>query len=159
MSTLKARYKRQQGLTTVEFALVGTVLFIVLFGLIEVGRLLFTWNVLDESTRRAARLAVVCPVTLAGQTFAKEAGAFGGNFLPNFTSANIAIRYLQEDGATPATDTSNTYYVQSAIVNYTHQMLIPFFDIQLDALDFETTLPAESLGVHPFAAGDPPCGS
>ncbi|GAA0702120.1 pilus assembly protein [Marinobacterium maritimum] len=153
------KWKGQEGITTVEFALVGSLLFIVLFGLIEFGRLMFTWNVLDEATRRATRLAVVCPVTVAGQAFAREAGAFGGTILPNFTAENIAIRYLQEDGSTPATSTSNTYYVQSAIVGYTHQMLIPFFDIQLDALDFATTLPAESLGVHPAAAGDPPCGS
>ncbi|MBA4501417.1 TadE/TadG family type IV pilus assembly protein [Marinobacterium marinum] len=155
----QAMLKRQQGLTSVEFALAGTVLFIVLFGLIELGRLLFTWNVLDEATRRAARLAVVCPVTTEGQLFAREQGAFGGTLLPQFTAANVAIRYLQEDGSTPATSTSNTYYVQSAIVGYSHQMLIPFFDISLDALDFVTTLPAESLGVHPVAAGAPPCGS
>ncbi|GGB88692.1 hypothetical protein GCM10011352_13390 [Marinobacterium zhoushanense] len=149
--------QRQRGVTTVEFALVGSVLFIVLFGLIEFGRLLFTWNVLDEATRRAARVAVVCPVTAAGQQFAREVGAFGGTILPDFTEANILLSYLQEDGVTPATGTENTFYVRSAITDYTHQMLIPFFDITLDADAFETTLPAESLGVHPVAAGAAPC--
>lgn len=154
-----ANRQRQRGTTSVEFALVGTVLFMVLFGLIEFGRLLFTWNVLDEATRRAARLAVVCPVTAAGQAFAKDAGAFGGTMLPNFTAANIVLSYLQEDGVTPATSTADTYYVRSSITGYQHQMLIPFFDITLDSLGFETTLPAESLGVHPAAAGAPDCAS
>ncbi|KEA65525.1 hypothetical protein ADIMK_0482 [Marinobacterium lacunae] len=149
--------KRQRGITTVEFALVGSVLFVVLFGLIEFGRLMFTWNVLDEATRRAARVAVVCPVNAAGEAFAKSTGAFGGTLLPNFTDANIAITYLREDGTTEADATENTYYVRSAITGYQHQMLIPFFDITLDALDFATTLPAESLGVHPDAAGAAAC--
>lgn len=158
MNTGQSRF-RQKGLTTVEFSLVGSVLFVVLFGLIEFGRMMFTWNVLDEATRRAARLAVVCPVTAAGQTFVRESGAFGGNLLPGFTEANIALSYWQEDGATPATSTQNTYYVRAAINGYQHQMLIPFFDITLNASAFETTLPAESLGVHPAAAGVPACGS
>jgi len=153
-------FLKQQGITTVEFSLVGTVLFIVLFGLIEFGRLMFTWNVLDEATRRAARLAAVCPATAAGQAFVRDRGAFGGELLPGFTEANIALSYWQEDGVTAATATENTYYVRAAIANYQHQMLIPFFDIEditLDALTFETTLPAESLGVHPAAAGAAPC--
>lgn len=151
--------QRQRGITTVEFSLVGTVLFVVLFGLIEFGRLLFTWNVLDEATRRAARLAVVCPVTFAGQTFARQAGAFEGALLPGFTLDNISVTYWGEDGVTPATATENTYYIRSSIVGYQHQMLIPFLDITLDALAFETTLPAESLGVHQESAGAPDCAS
>ncbi len=146
----------QQGLTTVEFSIVGMVLFMVLFGLIEFGRLLFTWNVLDEATRRAARLAAVCPITEASQDFIRDAGAFGGDMLPNFTAANIALSYWQDDGS-PATATQNTYYVRAEITGYQHRMLIPFFDINLDAWAFETTLPAESLGVHPTAAGPAPC--
>jgi len=148
---------RQRGLTTVEFALVGSVLFVVLFGLIEFGRLMFTWNVLDEATRRAARLAAVCPMTTAGTDFVKDKGAFGGTLLPNFTTANVDITYLQQDGTTESAATENTYYVRSAIVGYQHRMLIPFFDINLDALDFATTLPAESLGVHPDTAGAAAC--
>ncbi|GAA0790875.1 TadE/TadG family type IV pilus assembly protein [Marinobacterium sediminicola] len=184
MNIQRAGRSTQRGITTVEFALVGSVLFVVLFGLIEFGRLMFTWNVLDEATRRAARLAVVCPVTEAGRLFAQNEGAFKGTMLPNFTAANIAIRYLQEDGITPATSTANTYYVRAEIVNkdnwqgfvdksiddvYRHVFLVPmignFFDPDSDSDDwvpspsFSTTLPAESLGVHPATAGDPPCGS
>lgn len=158
MKTIAAK-RYQRGTTTVEFAMVGSVLFIVLFALIEFGRVMFTWNVLDEATRRAARLAAVCPVNATGQAFVKNVGAFGGTMLPGFTSANIALSYLQQDGTTPATATENTYYVRAAITGYQHQMLIPFFNINLDALDFETTLPAESLGVHPTGTGAPDCAS
>jgi Flp pilus assembly protein TadG len=157
MNALHSKH-RQQGLTTVEFSLVGMVLFMVLFGLIEFGRLMFTWNVLDEATRRAARLAAVCPATTDGQNFVRNAGAFSGDILPGFTADNIALSYWQEDGLTAATATENTYYVRASITNYTHQLLIPFVDIDpMAALTFETTLPAESLGVHPADAGSAAC--
>ena len=53
---------RQKGVTTVEFAIIGTAFMIVLFGVIEVGRAVFTLNTLGETTRRAARIATVCPI-------------------------------------------------------------------------------------------------
>ncbi len=52
----------QRGTTTVEFAIIGVVMFSVLFGVIEVGRAMFVMNALGESTRRAARMAAVCPI-------------------------------------------------------------------------------------------------
>lgn len=50
---------RQQGVAAVEFALVATILFMLLFGIIEFGRLFFTINSVQEITRRAAREQVV----------------------------------------------------------------------------------------------------
>lgn len=160
MKSISSRF-HQKGLTTVEFSLVGTVLFVVLFGLIEFGRLMFTWNVLDEATRRAARLATVCPLEnelTGGSAFARKEGAFSGDLLPAFTSENIWIEYLQQDGSA-ATLTEDTFYVRASVVGYTHQLLIPFFNLNLTPKgnEFETTLPAESLGVHPSAAGAAPC--
>lgn len=147
--------RRQQGLTTVEFSLVGTALFMVLFGLIEFGRLMFTWNVLDEATRRAARLAAVCPVETGGNAYARAQGAFKGSMLPNFSSENVQVEYLEEDGTAMAEpNTEDTFYVRASIIGYSHQVLIPFFDITLDALTFATTLPAESLGVIPASAAN-----
>ena len=56
------RRARQTGTTTVEFAIIASVMFMILFGVIEFGRVMFTANALAESTRRGARLAAVCPV-------------------------------------------------------------------------------------------------
>ena len=52
----------QQGTTTVEFAILASVLFVLIFGVIEIGRAFFVWNSLAEATRRGARIAAVCPV-------------------------------------------------------------------------------------------------
>ena len=53
---------RQRGITTVEFAIVGALLMMMLFGVIEFGRALFVANALVEGTRRGARIAAVCPI-------------------------------------------------------------------------------------------------
>jgi hypothetical protein len=49
----------QHGVAAIEFALVATILFALLFGIIEFGRLFFTINSVQEITRRAAREQVV----------------------------------------------------------------------------------------------------
>ena len=54
------KLNKQKGIYTVEFAIVGAVFFLLFFAVLEVGRLFYTWNVLTEASRRAARLATVC---------------------------------------------------------------------------------------------------
>lgn len=46
--------KGMRGLYTVEFAITSLVLFTVLFGVLEMGRLYFTVNALNETVRRGA---------------------------------------------------------------------------------------------------------
>lgn len=48
---------RQAGVAAVEFALVATTFFIILFGIIELARAMYMFNTLAEVTRRAARAA------------------------------------------------------------------------------------------------------
>lgn len=50
--------KRQTGATAVEFALLAMIFFTLTFGIIEVTRLLFVFNTLQEVTRRAAAAGV-----------------------------------------------------------------------------------------------------
>ncbi len=57
---MKLNYSK--GTTTVEFAIVGALLFIMIFGVFEVGRGYYVYSMLDEVTRRGARLAAVCPI-------------------------------------------------------------------------------------------------
>ena len=47
------------GVTTVEFAIISTLLMVVVFGIIEMGRALYVVNVLTEAARRGARMAAV----------------------------------------------------------------------------------------------------
>ncbi len=49
----------ERGQALVEFSVVGIVFFIVVFGLIDVGRAVWNYNTLAEATREGTRYAVV----------------------------------------------------------------------------------------------------
>jgi len=138
--------QRQRGITSVEFAIIGVLLFMLLFGVIEFGRLLSTFATLGESTRRAARLATVCPVNDPGIT---STGLFAG--LPGFTSANLLIQYLKDDGtvlASPAgADYASIQYVRVQVTGYSISLAIPLINPSITTPAFPVTLPRESLGV------------
>jgi Flp pilus assembly protein TadG len=138
----------QLGLTSVEFAFVATTLIVVLFAVIEFGRLLFTYAALGEGTRRAARLAAVCPIGSPG--IVNAATGFGD--LPGFTAGNVSVQYLNAAGAATA-NYANIQYVQVQVVGYTIPLNIPFFWPTVTAPSFAVTLPRESLGVTPTNVG------
>jgi hypothetical protein len=151
---MKVRYS-QRGVTTVEFAIIGAVALLVLFAVIEVSRAVYALNALNESTRRAARFAAVCPI---GDPAITEVAVFnapgGGTVSPvlmSFGSGNVLIEYLDENGtvlgAPAGGDFLNIRFVRASIVNYTHQMLIPFGNWIIPSPDFATTLRRESLGI------------
>ncbi|MFI4867873.1 MAG: TadE/TadG family type IV pilus assembly protein [Steroidobacterales bacterium] len=136
--------KKMRGLYTVEFAIVASILMILLFACIEFGRGVYTFAALNEGTRRAARLAAVCPIN-------DPAIAGAVNFLgvPGFNNANVSVTYLDINGAslgaTPAL--GNVAYVRVSVVGYTVPLAIPFVTPTLISPPFTVTLPAESLGL------------
>ena len=144
----------EQGVTTVEFAIIGAALMLVLFGVIEVGRATFVMNALAESTRRAARMATVCPLNdpaIAQVAMFNSPGETGPGVIGGgLTEANFETRYLDANGAVIADPTANfgeIMFVRTRIVNFQHQMLIPFATYVVTTPSFATTLRRESLGV------------
>lgn len=68
-----------------EFALVLPLLLLFIFGIIDVGRLMWTWNRAEKATQMGVRYAVVTnmvPATLATQNFALTNGVPGGSPVP-----------------------------------------------------------------------------
>jgi len=151
--TNKAPRNKQHGVYTIEFALVGAVFFLLLFAVLEVGRLFFVWNVLTEASRRGARLATVCHFdhgetsgTIAAFDPMREAALFDKIALaPNLSVSNLQVSYLQMNG-TAVTDIDDISLVRAEIVNYQHQLIIPGLFLTLNSPSFSTTLPRESLG-------------
>lgn len=145
----------QRGMTTVEFAIVGSVLVVILIGCLEVGRALFVWNSLAEATRRAARLAVVCP--LGSASIARDGllvpntDGTSSSVMSGLTTANFSVAYLDQNGAV-TTDYSSVAMVRVQISGYTYSMLIPYFSPTITAPNFTTVVPAESLGYVPGQA-------
>jgi hypothetical protein len=135
--------RHQRGLTSVEFAFIATTLIVLLFAVIEFGRLLFTYAALGEGTRRAARLAAVCPIGSPG--IVDAATVFG---LPGFNAGNVQVQYLNVAGNGTA-NYAAIQYVQVSVVDYNIPLEIPFIWPTITAPSFAVTLPRESLGVSP----------
>lgn len=127
-------FKDQRGAAAVEFAIVAAVFFMILIGVMEMGRMLWGWNAATEATRLGARLAVVCtkddPII---KTRMRER-------LPGFMTATISVEYLGSS-------------VRVSLSNYTHQTLIPFVSLAVPLPPFQTTLPFEGMD----SAGNPVC--
>ncbi len=138
---------RQKGTTIVEFAVVGSVVFLVLFSVMEVARLMFTWNTLNEVSRRAARLATVCRVEEVNSGVVSAAVVNQiGSLLPGFSSNNLSYNYLKADGSASIPPHSAAY-IRASIVNYQYEMILPLsIDLSRLAPDFSTTLRTESMG-------------
>jgi Flp pilus assembly protein TadG len=159
---------KQRGVATVEFALVALLFFTLLLAIIEIGRMLFIFNTMQEMTRRGAREAVVRWADSASQADIKSITIFSGASMPAnpyLTTANITITYLQKDGATevtalPADPGDNIsacgnstrvanciYNVRVSIIGATFTPMMGLFDFMTMPLPTsEVTMHAESLG-------------
>jgi Flp pilus assembly protein TadG len=154
---------RQTGVTTVEFAIIGLLALIVMFAVLEFGRLVFTVNALSEATRRGARMATVCPLNDPAIAQVTVFNAPGGDstspIVSGLTAGHVAVDYLDQAG-NPTATFLDIQYVRVRIQNYQHRLLIPLvplFDSMLNLPQYPSTLPRESLGVPRVGVGPLPC--
>jgi TadE-like protein len=140
----------QFGVTTVEFALVAVVFFSLLLGIMDFGRMLFTWNAAAESTRWGARIAVVCDKLTPNQVRDRMR-----KILPELTNANIAINYYNPAGTiNNACTKDDCKAVEVSLTGFTFDPISPFLPFGLTAVpDFRTYLLRESMEAV-NAAGD-----
>ncbi|MDW6002350.1 TadE/TadG family type IV pilus assembly protein [Vibrio mangrovi] len=151
--------KHQVGMSIIEFTLLATAVMLVMFGVIEVGRYVYSVQVINEMTREAARLGVVCHVSDQNDI---PALVIHDNAPVGFTADNITIEYLNQSGNTVTLDASmdedeyNSLYgtikfVRASVSGYQYQMIgfMSFLtaDGWIQVPLMETTLPVETLGV------------
>jgi len=133
--------KHQQGVAAVEFALVAVILFTLLFGIMEMGRVLFMMNTTAEATRLGARIAVVCDRDKSVE-FIKGRMTDIANFLP-FDSINV--NYVDYP--------SGRTYITVGVTGVTVQSIVPLIPFNFEMPSFSTTLPRESMN----SANNPIC--
>ncbi|SEF39140.1 TadE/TadG family type IV pilus assembly protein [Nitrosomonas ureae] len=131
---LAASQFSQRGVAAVEFAIIAVILFTLLFGIMEFGRVLFMMNATTEATRLGARLAVVCDQndTVITTKMVNLAG-----FL---NPGNINVTY-SPGGCDPI----SCRYVTVSVTGLTVQSLVPLIPINFQMPGFSTTLPRESM--------------
>lgn len=125
---------KQGGAAAVEFALVAIVFFILLLGIVEMGRVLFTWNAATEATRYGARVAAVCDINDSAIVNRMQ------RIMPNLAAGNVGIAYLP-DGC----NKSNCTYVRVSLVDLQVTTHIPVVSALLSVPPFATVIPRESL--------------
>ena len=133
-----------------EFAIVAALFFSLLLGIMDFGRILFTWNAAAEATRLGARIAVVCDKLTPNQVRDRMR-----KILPQLTNANIVINYYNPAGIVNNTCTKDTCKaVEVSLTGVTFDPISPFlpFDV-IGAHDFRTYLLRESMEAT-NAAGD-----
>ncbi len=143
--------KKMRGVATVEFAIVGGVLLMVIFGCLEFGRATYTLAALNEGTRRAARLAAVCPVNdtkiALAVDFSGTAGIAGFNDTL-YPGGNVKLEYLDATGTLLAVPTAGAVnYVRVGIAGYNIPLFIPGLNVAITSPPFTATLPSESMGL------------
>jgi hypothetical protein len=140
----------QFGATTVEFAIVAVLFFSLLLGIMDFGRMLFTWNAAAEATRWGARIAVVCDKLTPDQVRVRMR-----RILPELTNANIVINYYNPAGTVDNSCTmDNCKAVEVSLSGFTFDPISPFMPFGLTTLpDFRTYLLRESMEAV-NAAGD-----
>jgi Flp pilus assembly protein TadG len=161
--------KRMRGTYVVEFAIIGALIFTLLFGALEIGRLYFTINALDEVVRRGVRLASVCnisdPVVLRRAIFNAATDAGASQMIPSLATTNLTLTYLDVNGALVANPADlvsvNGFravrYVRLSLQNFVFNLFIPGFGVPITLPVFRATLPRESLGRHSDSGEITPC--
>jgi len=154
---LSVRIRNNKGQSLVEMALVCMIFFFLLFGILEFGRALYTYNTIVQNTRAAARWAVVNVLDnsdAADITSTKNIVLYGsptGSGTPaliGMTAAmvNVSVNPLEVDTSTPPKPISQKISV--SVSGYPFQFIIPLApNITIPA--FETSLYTESRGIIP----------
>ncbi|KPU52847.1 tadE-like family protein [Pseudomonas fluorescens] len=161
--------KNMHGTYTVEFAFIGLLVFTLLFGVVEIGRLYFTVNALDEAVRRGTRLAAVCnisdPVVLRRAIFNAAGDAGNSQLIGDLATTHLTLTYLDVNGALVANPADlvsvNGFrairYVRLSLQNFVFNLFIPGFGVPITLPAFRATLPRESLGRHSDSGEITPC--
>lgn len=154
----------ERGATVAEFAIIATVFFMMIFGIIEFGRLLYTHNALNDAARRGARYAAlhqqsvgcVKNVTVYGDTHIdpNTCAPTGPPLINGLAPANVTVIYdgadLDDDPLTPPTSYGmNLGSATVKIENYTFDLSVPLFQMRINMPAYDTTLTAESAGQEP----------
>lgn len=136
-------YAKQQGASTVEFALVAAFggFLVVLIGIFELGRIMYTFNTANEATRLGARTAIVCD---AGDERIRSAMTA---LLPSLQPEQIDISY-QPSGCAASVDKARAACSAVTVAirpDTSIPTVIPFVPLAVNIPPFSTTMTREAM--------------
>lgn len=145
----------ERGGTLIEFAIVATVFFMMLVGIVAAGNLYYTHNALVEATRRGARYAVLNPS--GGTTAVQNVVIYGTDSPPsgatslvyNLQPANVSVCYSGAGGCPGQAFGVAAGSVTVTIQNYSFPFVLPTSTTSIAMPPYRTTLTGESAGFIP----------
>lgn len=148
--------RNQTGASVAEFAIVATLFFMMIIGIIEFGRLFYTHNALTDAARRGARYAVLNKQ--ASMDCVKNVVVYGETHVNPATCAPTGPPLIK--GLDPDTNVNVDYNSPNpfgmnlgtatvTIQNYSFNLGVPLFTLSLPMPAYTTTLVAESAGEIP----------
>jgi len=137
----------ERGVALLEFAIGATVFLSAVFGVLEVGRLLWAHNSLVDATRRAARYAVNQGMSSQAQTEAKNMAVYGNAagtgqpLVQDLATSQVVITYqnFELGGGT----------VTVMIENYDFNFVLPLVSQKVAMPAYQTSLTGENAGFVP----------
>jgi len=137
----------ERGAALVEFAIAATVFLAAVFGVLEVGRLLWTHNSLVDATRRGARYAINQGMSTAAQTEARNMAIYGNTggtgqpLVSDLAPEQVKISYqnFELGGGT----------VTVEVENYEFKFVLPLVTSTLHLPAYKTSLTGENAGYVP----------
>lgn len=137
----------ERGAALLEFAIGATIFVTAMFGVLEIGRMLWVHNSLVDATRRAARYAVNQGMGTGAQTGAKNMAVYGNAagagqpLVPDLSASQVKITYqnFQLGGGT----------VTAEIENYDFSFVLPLVSKTITLPAYKTSLTAENAGYVP----------
>ncbi|ROV60107.1 pilus assembly protein [Vibrio ponticus] len=154
---------KQKGVTQVEFVIIATSVLLLLFAILEFAAYFYSTQMVNEVTRRAARLATVCHIS--DRDDIPQLNSLSALYPSGFAAENVEITYLDSSGSEvdvsgflsiPPADTATLQaqfdqvrYVRARAINYNYDFIVlsTLLSIAGSTPSFETILPAESLGI------------
>jgi Flp pilus assembly protein TadG len=91
LTTSHADYRRENGQDVVEFALILPLLLLLIFGIVEFGIVMFSYNTISNAAREGARVSVISGATTDEIVAAVQALAPG----LGLTAANITLSAVE----------------------------------------------------------------
>jgi Flp pilus assembly protein TadG len=149
MKAMRATHTKdgERGAALLEFAIGATIFVSAMFGVLEVGRMLWVHNSLVDATRRAARYAVNQGTSTSAQTGAKNMAVYGNAagtgqpLVQDLTVSQVKITYTNfELGAGTVT---------AEIDNYNFSFVLPLVSRTMTLPAYKTSLTAENAGYVP----------
>jgi Flp pilus assembly protein TadG len=141
--------RKVQGSAAVEFALVGSVMIVLMLAIAGFAHWIFTMEMVADATRTGARMAVVCDVndTTIRQTIQNKVPQL------QLTNAQVSVQYFPN-----GCDRTNCQSVTVSIAGATYTPWFRAGAASFPVPPFTSTLPRESMeSVNAAGFANPVC--